>query len=256
MGSASIKLPASDPPPQEELERRDAMLLQRLPGAVDRFLSPSAFLRDELVRAGLPAGRIQHLPSGVQAPPGSSARSARGPRLRVGFLGSQIPVKGAHLLLEALARLEPAERGALEVTLHGPRKRDPNYAARLEELAAAVGARLEGPLDRSGVAEFLSRTDLLVVPSLWLENQPLVVLEALAAGVRVLASDLGGLIELVRPGEGGARFPVGDVGALAEHLAELARNPGALDGLGEPRRVPDLEEQHDAILEVYRELLQ
>ena len=45
--------------PQEELERRDAMLLQRLPGAVDRFLSPSTFLRDELVRAGLPAGRIQ-----------------------------------------------------------------------------------------------------------------------------------------------------------------------------------------------------
>jgi glycosyltransferase involved in cell wall biosynthesis len=248
-GEAPAPLPAAD------LAARDEALLSRLPASVDLFLSPSAFLRDEIVRAGLPRERVRHLPSGVETRELAGERAPRRDRLRIGFLGSLIPVKGAHVLLEALERLPAAERDALEVTLHGPAKRDLSYAARLRELAAATGASLAGPLDRAGVGEFLRRTDLLVVPSLWFENQPLVVLEALAAGARVVASDLGGLVELVRPGHGGARFPAGDAAALSTLLGELARDPARLEALGPPARVPDLAEQHEAILAVHRELL-
>jgi glycosyltransferase involved in cell wall biosynthesis len=243
------------PLPESELEARDEALLGRLPGSVDLFLSPSAFLREELVRAGLPGDRVLHVPSGVETRDLTGPRAARGARLRVGFLGSLIPVKGAHVLLEAVTRLSPAERSALEVTLHGPAKRDLAYAARLRELGGEAGATLAGPLDRAGVGEFLRGTDLLVVPSLWFENQPLVVLEALAAGTRVAASDLGGLVELVAPGRGGARFPAGDAGALAALLGELARDPARLEALGAPAAVPDLAEQHEATLAAYRELL-
>ena len=102
----------------------------------------------------------------------------------------------------------------------------------------------------------LSELDLLVVPSVWYENQPLVILEALAARTPLLVSDLGGMAELVEEEVSGWRFPVGDVQALSAQLARLIAAPEQLEAL--PRNAPALptpSEQTAAILAVYEELL-
>jgi glycosyltransferase involved in cell wall biosynthesis len=66
----------------------------------------------------------------------------------------------------------------------------------------------------------------VVVPSRWYENQPMVVLEALARGVPVVGSALGGMPELIEPGATGELVPANDPSALADALAPFVRDPG------------------------------
>ncbi len=90
----------------------------------------------------------------------------------------------------------------------------------------------------------------------FIENRPLIVLEALCAGVPLLVSDLGGMAELVREDRDGWRFPAGDATALAERLRAVLRDPAllaALDVGAEPQ--PTWEDLADATLVHYRELL-
>jgi glycosyltransferase involved in cell wall biosynthesis len=198
---------------------------------VARFLSPSAFLARRMVAWGLPAERVFEHPTGVDVAPAPRAARTAGARLRVTFLGTFVPLKGAHVLLDAWAALDEAQRARGELALYGPDDHAPDYVAGLRARAAAVGARLEPALDREGVARELARTDLLVVPSVWFENRPLVILEARAAGVPLLVSDLGGMAELVQDGVQGWRFPAGDSAALAARLGALLDDRAPLAAL-------------------------
>ncbi len=238
---------------EADLRERAEGLRSRLLPVVDRFLAPSAFLARELGAWGLPREKLTHLKSGVDIDALQAApKSPRGKNLRVGFLGTLAPIKGAHILLGAWARLSPEACARGELVIHGPSTRDLEYAGRLQELAAKSSARLAGALARDEVPGALARIDLLVVPSLWYENQPLVILEALAVRTPVLVSDLGGMAELVHDGREGFRFPVGDEEALAELLEGLLQEPERLDGLfASAPDVPSLAEQTDAILKVY-----
>lgn len=169
---------------------------------VDRFLSPSAYLAQRMVRMGLPAGRVEIAPLPLVQPVSPLEAPGTGP-LRFLFVGALIPTKGAHLQLDAFARL-PA--GAATLRLVGPAPAhdlDPDYASRLRQRAArVVGARLLPPFPPGSVSRILARADVLVVPSTWEENSPLVVREARAAGLRILASRRGGIPEIAP----GARF--------------------------------------------------
>lgn len=220
--------------------------------AVDRFLSPSRFVADELVRWGLDAARVEHLGTGL-AEGEVPRRVPRGERLRVRFLGSLIPSKGAHVLVEAWARLSPELRERGELVLYGPPGHDAAYTASLERAVEEAGARWGGLLERDEVPRELAQADLVCLPSLWFENLPLVVLEARAAGVPLLVSDLGGLSEAVEEGAGGWRFPAGDSAALSAKLEELLRDPAALDAMQIPP-APTAEAHFARLFEVYHEV--
>lgn len=215
---------------QVQAETRDRALRSRVVESVDHFLAPSRFLADRLVAWGIPAERMEVLPSGVdRASFGSLPRVARTDRLRVRFLGTQVHLKGPHVLLDAWAQLPEADRARASLHVHGPDTFQPEYVAGLQARAGELGVEVTGSLDREGVAAALAETDVLVVPSLWFENRPLIVLEALASRTPLLVSDLGGLVELVEDGDSGWRFPAGDAEALAARLADLIADPGRLD---------------------------
>ena len=235
----------------EEVRARDEEVRASSRG-VDRFLSPSRFVADELVRWGLEAERVEHLGTGL-AEGEVPARVPRGDKVRVRFLGSLIPSKGAHVLVEAWSRLSPELRARAELVLFGPPGHDAAYTASLERAVQDAGARWGGLLDRDEVPRELAQTDLVCLPSLWFENLPLVVLEARAAGVPLLVSDLGGLSEAVGEDAGGWRFPAGDPGALAERLEELLLDPAALEAMEVPP-APGADAHFERLLEVYREV--
>lgn len=258
--------PESVAPPADEaaVERmraallaRDAGLRERLARTVDLFLSPSRFLRERFVAWGIPPERIEHLPTGVDLEsPGARSRTPRGARLRVAFAGTLIPAKGPRLLLQAWAALPEALRGRAELRIAGSARHEPDYQRELAELARRSGALLVGELSRARVGELLSSTDLLVVPSLWYENAPLVILEALAARTPLLVSDQGGMAELVEEGQSGFHFRMGDAADLAAKLAALIEDPAPLDGLyARPPALPSVAEHVAALLERYRALL-
>ena len=108
-------------------------------------------------------------------------------------------------------------------------------------------------LEREQIPGELAQCDLVCLPSLWFENLPLVVLEARAAGVPLLVSDLGGLAEAVPDGSLGWRFAAWDSGALSAKLEELLLEPAALDEVEVPP-APEADAHFGRLFEVYGEV--
>jgi glycosyltransferase involved in cell wall biosynthesis len=226
---------------------------------VDVLIAPSHFLKRMFVqRGGLPPDRIRYLRYGLDS--GTPLRSIphyeRNPGrrgFRVGYLGQIAPHKGVHVLIEAFRSLDVSD-GSCELCIYGDMSRFPRYGERLRRLAQGDSRiRFEGAIQNQRVPEVLTDLDVLVVPSIWYENSPMTILEAHAAGVPVLASDLGGMAEMVRHGVDGLLFRVGDPQDLAARLWELVENPDLLSRLraGIPP-VWTLEQEFSEMMEIYR----
>jgi len=211
-------------------------------GRVPLAVSPTDFLASSLAVDGVRARRTIVVPTGVPRPPSSPppAGDGDGP-LRVLFLGTWVPHKGLAVLADALAALPADAARRVDARAYGPA---PFAAFRADVLRRAQG-RLAGhdAVPPAEVGAVLRDADVVVVPSTWAENAPLVALEARAHGRVVVASDLGGLEELVREEEGGLRVAAGDVAAWAEALGALAadreevRRRAALVRASPPRAV-------------------
>lgn len=215
---------------------------------VDRYIALTEFARRKFVEGGLPADRIRVKPNFLPEDPGPGT-GAGGYALFVGRLAGE---KGIDTLAEAWDRLEEGVR--LKVVGQG------DLAPVVESLAAR-DPRVEwlGRRSRDEVNQLMRDALVLVVPSRWYEGFPLVVVEALAAGLPVIASDHGGLMEAVRHGETGWRVPPGDAEALARAVARAAADPLAMASMRRAARA-DFEARYTAdrnyelLMEIYREL--
>lgn len=198
---------------------------------VDLFLAPSETLAEWFRRFGIPSDRLIRGNQGINLAPFTTAARSPSRVLRVGFAGSLIPSKAPHVLLEAVQQL-PAGTATVDILgagsiYHG----DPDYARRLEPLLTHAAVRRLGPVPHERMARALTAVDVVVVPSVWIENAPFIIREAFAAGAPVIASGLGGMAEMVRDGIDGLLFPPGDAAALRSHLRRLAGDAGLLERL-------------------------
>jgi len=183
---------------------------------VDLVLAPTRFARDRAVEWGVPAPLVRVEPLGaIETAP--RARPA-GPRRRFGYLGSLLPHKGVHLLVESFRRLTRAD---VSLQIFGDPGLDPSYARDLRRLANGDPRIHFRGAAQPGDSAVWACLDLLVLPSLWWENSPLSMLEALGWGVPVVASRTGGVPELI-PASAGVLTSPGDVQALADVLAAAA----------------------------------
>ncbi len=227
-GGASGRGGGWTPPSAEEalrfeqgVGRRLADLVPTVRRCVDRVLLPARFMVPWFEELGLDRARLHVETTGVDwegAARHPRVERAPGAPVRVLFLGSLVPHKAPHLLLEAWAKLPEAIRAAARLRILGPDQHQPGYVEALRSTARPMGVTVGGALGREEVREEMARTDLLVTPSQWTEIRPLVMLEAFAAGARVVATDLGGMAELVADGLPGSLFPEGDVGGLRTAL--------------------------------------
>jgi glycosyltransferase involved in cell wall biosynthesis len=192
----------------------------------------------EAARAGflasglLPAARVTTVPNGVVLPARPVDRGAMRMALGVdrrqpvvGFVGSIGPNKGLDTLLAVAARLR-ARHPDLCVAVLGAAQAGDVHLRNLERGIARLGlertVRLLGY--RPDAAVLCAGFDVQVVPSL-AEPFGLVVLEAMAQGVPVVATDAGGIPEIVRDGREGFLVPVGDDAALAARVGDLLDDP-------------------------------
>ncbi len=187
---------------------------------VDRFLALTEFARRTMAEAGLPQDKLVVKPNFVADPgPRAAPPSSSG---RVLFVGRLAPEKGVRTLVEAW---NAADTGDLELTIAG----DGPLTAELADIAGA-GVHVVGRVDADEVRRLMLDSRALVFPSQWYEGMPMTMLEALAAGLPILASDLGSMTEIVAPlGPSWLTAP-GDIGGLAEALRGLAT--ADVDGAG------------------------
>jgi GT2 family glycosyltransferase/glycosyltransferase involved in cell wall biosynthesis len=197
---------------------------------VTHFIAPSACMRDRFLRFGIPADRISVAGYGFDAHLFTGITRTESAALRIGFLGSLMVSKAPHVLLEAAAGLSPAATVTLfgaHVDYHG----DASYRRALAPLLANDHVRLAGPIPPEDVPRALSEIDVLVVPSIWPENSPLVIREAFLAGVPVVATRIGGIVELIEDGVSGLLVEPGDSADLRRVLQRLIDEPALLPAL-------------------------
>lgn len=181
---------------------------------VDRFICPSEFLRSKMTQAGVYPDRMRTIPNFAPVQTVPLKDTPGGGAIYIGRLA---PEKGVDTLIRAAAL------GEFELRIVGDGPERPA----LEALARETGARVrfEGHLGRDQVLELLRSSSVSVLAARWYENQPIAVIESFAAGVPVVASDIGGLPELVRPGETGALVPVDDSRMLADAVRAYIDDP-------------------------------
>ena len=173
-----------------------------------------------------------------------------GRALRLVFLGRVAPEKGIDVLLRAMEMVKiPVELDVYGIGAEGGSAKDMGY--RISDIGNARVLWL-APVKPEQVVETIRKYDALVVPSVWLETGPLVVLEAFAAGVPVIGSRLGGIVEMVNEEVDGLLFQPGDSADLAGKLGKLPQKLASMKkSVKVPRATHDVAQDH---LKIYRSL--
>lgn len=186
---------------------------------------PNIFMGDLLVRYGIAPDLIVQSAFGVDinmsevVEPRSAIRSP----LQVGFIGTLAAHKGCRVLIDAF-KLLPA--GQVNLKIYGSMEEHSDYSSMLKALAGDLaGIEFCGTFHNSIIASVLADIDVLVVPSLWYENTPLVVYSAQAAHCPVVASDLPGLSVVIEDEVNGLLFAAGNANELAMQLVRLIDDP-------------------------------
>lgn len=213
--------------------------------AVDGIAAISHGVADSLALAGVPPERITIIPSGVDCehfhPADSAASAAARAELAVapealvlGTVGMLEARKGHRHLLEALARIVRTGEGAHMICLIAG---DGSLRAELQRDAELLGiarqVRFLGRID--DVRTVLAATDIFVFPSLR-EGLGVAVLEAAASGLAVVASDTGGIGDVIENGVNGILVKPGDSEALASAISRMAAAPGERAAMGQAAR--------------------
>ncbi|MFH0944242.1 MAG: glycosyltransferase family 4 protein [Planctomycetota bacterium] len=224
----------------------------------DRLVTPSASSRELFVDYGIPGERIRVVENGLEqdALRGLS-RSNRGP-FRFGFLGSVLPTKGVHVLVEAF-RILGRKEARLDV--HGeilPWHEISDYGARLKEAARGLETQVafHGRYGPAELPAILSSFDALVVPSLWFEAFCLTLREGFLAGLPVLVSNLGAMAEGVEDGTTGLLFRAGDAADLAHKMERILDDEELRIRLSTSvKKVRTMAENGRELLSLYEELV-
>ncbi len=181
---------------------------------VDAYIAPSRFLIDRFYAAGF-LHPIQQVVQPIRPFPETQARGRRSYLLFIGRLAEE---KGVATLIEACVRLN----GSVPLQIIG----DGPQAPALRKQARSLGnVAFLGYQTGEAWEQALSDAMALVVPSIWYENMPYVVLEALSRGIPVIASNVGGVPERIQEGKNGFLFEPGNAEDLVRAIQKLIHYP-------------------------------
>ncbi|MGV3523694.1 MAG: glycosyltransferase [Candidatus Sericytochromatia bacterium] len=225
------------PPGAAYVQRRD-QLVQHLAQRVDQTLVNSECVRQLFLSNG-------HAPEVIHVQKLSNRRSQRiweqigsqrpaeiPSRVRIGYLGQVIPIKGVHLLVAAAQAL----RGDFEVHVYG--EASPAYLQHLQALDQRQCVQFHGAFNAEQQLDFLAHLDVGVVPSLCLDHSPLVISEMHSAGMPVLGAEIGGIPDYLQA-EASGLFAPGDVAGLTQLLQGLLDDRAHLQRLKDNIRPPE-----------------
>lgn len=224
--------------------------------AASSVVAVSEGLRD-LSLLSLPSVDIEVIPNGVDCQyftPPETCREQTGP-MRLLFVGRVVRQKGLCYLLDALAEIKAkgSTNWHLKIVGDGPLR--PALEQQAAELGLSDQVEFTGWLPFEHVPEEMRAADLFVLPSI-VEGMPLVLLQAMACGMPVIATQVPGSVDLVDPGRNGLLVPSKDPLVLAGALASLLGNPGLCEEMGRCSREIALTMDWSEIAKAYYALYQ
>ncbi|OQX65105.1 MAG: hypothetical protein B5M51_01705 [Anaerolinea sp. 4484_236] len=224
------------------------LLLRRILYKAELLIVPSNFVRDWYLLHGAPANRITVLPHGIELPVKRSRREVSGVQpVQFAYIGGLSWQKGVHVVVEAFRGMQ----GNAELWIAGDEVANPGYVRQLQA-DPVPNIHFLGRLTHAQVWDKLAQVDVLLVPSLWYETFSLIVREAFALGVPVIAAAHGALAEAVTDGVDGLLVPPGDVLAWRTAIQRIIRKPGLLTHLKNGITIPLSMERHiDNLEKVY-----
>jgi len=242
-----------------EISRSDFFLrklyIARFFNLVDQFIAPSHFLAERYIAWGIPPEKMRVLenlmPQAAAAPPATPPDFP----LRLGFFGQISPLKGIDVLYDTAELLAKDHLDTVSFEIHGDYRSQPPafQTAFLGRLAKAPpNIRFNGPYDRQRVDRLMQSVHAILVPSIWWENAPVVIQEALRNRRPVICSDIGGMAEKVRHGIDGIHFAAGNPAALAAVIRKILQSPALLPDVAAPTSQTSI----DDYLDLYREIVE
>jgi len=219
-------------------------------------IAPSFYLRDIVLGSGV-TREIQVIKSGQDL-------SWLGPTLdrkvpdvvRFGYIGQITPIKGLHVLLSAFENNQVGEKARL--LIFGNFEQSSNYGDLIKQQLNGSEGAIEylGGFSHDQLGEVLAKIDVLVVPSIWHENNPRVIQEAFAAKKPVVASNVGGMAEFVEHEKNGLLFKRDNGKDLANQLSRIINEPGLLTILRNGiQPIKSIEQEVDQLVEIYKNIL-
>ena len=232
---------------------REEYLRSLLSEKTDLIVAVSNCVKEIFVNHGIPEEKILVLQSGIkcldrlQTFARSQTDSLRSP-LTFGFFGPVLPYKGVHVLVEAFNLLPP---GSARLVVYGTG--DSDYILKL--MTKANGNVEFGGVFRD-LTDILPEFDVAVIPPIWNDNAPLVVLESLASGKPIIGARIGGIPDFVKDGINGFLFRPGDPFDLAEKMKEVIESPQLIHLFKKNIEPPKSMRQHAGeVLEIYQNLM-
>lgn len=209
------------------LSKRPAFIADRL-NVLDRIIAPTTLMYQKLIDNGISADKLVRSAYGIDTSYYEDIRRERSlkGRLQIGFIGTLAQHKGCHVLIDVVSRLPS---GSYDLKIYGSPKDFPDYFAGLRT-AAGDNSHIEfcGTFPNADIGKVLSAIDVLVIPSLWYENTPLVIYSAMASGCPAIVSNYPGMTETVVQDRNGLVFPSGDAQALQACFTRLIKEPELL----------------------------
>jgi glycosyltransferase involved in cell wall biosynthesis len=222
---------------------------------VTRFISPSRYLAEQYAANGIPREKISVLNYGIDVESFTPRPHRHGP-LALGFIGHLGKHKGLDVLLQALSLMKEK---AIQLLVVGTGEEGEHLNALSRELGLERHVTFHGHVDHQRMATIYQTIDVLIVPSIWPENSPVTITEAMATGIPIIASDIGGIGELVEDGVTGFLVPVRDSQTIAERIQRFLACPELKQEMGqrglEKLQQHRLQDQVEKIVGVYQEAL-
>ncbi len=194
---------------------------------IDLFISPSEFL-GSILKKELGISNLSILDYGFNLDVLEGRQRDRGTEIVFGYIGTHIRAKGIHHLIEAFSKV----RGSAKLLIFGRERNE--TTPYLKELAS--GLRIEWLPEYQNediVEKVFNHVDVIVVPSIWFENSPLVIHEALQTRTLVITANVGGMAEFIKDGLNGLTFRHRDIKSLSETMQKVVDNPSLIDDLGQ-----------------------
>ncbi|MHA1756842.1 MAG: glycosyltransferase family 4 protein [Promethearchaeota archaeon] len=233
----------------KEMKRRENYI-QNLIQLVDIFIAPSNFLREKYINWGVTPQKIIYADYGFDTKYFKNFQKKPSDIIRFGYIGRIIPVKGVDLIIKAFNLLK---ENNIVLKIYGRNTPGINF---LKDLCQNSHVKFMGSYNNWDIARVLSEIDVIIVPSIWYENSPLVIHEAFLANIPVITSNAGGMAELIENRKNGLLFKLGDVQDLTNKIQVFLDDPSLINKYG--KNVPPvktIKEDANFISSLYNKLI-